>query len=108
CLSEADRAQNAMLLLPCDEQDIAWPPPIIISDIDWSAPAAERTYGLQTLAELSLPAAVLAVSAPRRIASETLSAWHVDAQQIFSAAGTRLIGFFSAWPMHVNQLTPTA
>lgn len=102
-LSESLRAANAMLLLPCNEQDVAFPAPVVLEDTDWSIEAAERQQMLQALAGVGVPAAVLAVSSARQLPAEVVEEWHRDAQAAFAAGNIRLLGFFSAWANHVNQ-----
>ena len=103
-LSESLRAENTMLLLPCDDDDIGYPTPVAIGETDWFVDADQRKHMVQSLAELGVPAVVLAVSAPRRIPAEVAAQWQADAQAAFDAVDTRLIGFFSAWARHVNEV----
>lgn len=105
-LNESLRAQNTLMLLPCDEHDLGYPTPVAIGETDWFVDHDERRQMLQSLAELELPAAVLAVSAVRRIPAPVVNSWYVDAQDAFTASGTRLIGFFCAWANHVNEVFP--
>lgn len=103
-LSESLRADNTMLLLPCDDQDIGFPTPIALESTDWFVDDSQRREMVQALAEIGVPSAVIAVSSSRRLPAEVVTKWHCDAQTAFASTSTRLIGFFSAWPNHVNQM----
>lgn len=103
-LSESLRADNTMLMLPCDDQDIGLPTPIAMEDTDWFADASQRREMVQALAEIGAPSAVIAVSSSRRLPAEVVTTWHNEAHTAFAATSTRLIGFFCAWSGHVNQL----
>lgn len=103
-LKESDRAQRAMLLLPCDEHDVGYPTPIVIPDTDWFVGHDERREMLAALASLGLPSVVAAVSAPQRLPAEVVERWHTDFHAALTAANTRLIGFFTAWPNTVEQV----
>lgn len=102
-LSEWLRAANALLLLPCNDQDIPLPSPVVLEDTDWFVEEAERQHMMQALAGVGVPSAVLAVSSAQRLPAEVVAGWHRDAQAAFTAAESRLLGFYSAWPNHVNQ-----
>lgn len=101
-LKEPDRARNTMALLPCDEHDVAYPTPVLIDGIDWCVDAEERREMLAALTALELPAVVCAVSSAQRLPEELVECWRADVETAFGAAGTRVIGFFSAWAHHVQ------
>lgn len=104
-LSESLRADNTMLLLPCDDQDIGFPTPIALENTDWFLEASQRQQMVQALAEIGVPSAVLAVSSSRQLPVELVAQWHSDVQAAFATTGTRLIGFYSAWAHHVNAIS---
>lgn len=103
-LSESLRAENTMLLLPCDERDVGYPTPVILGDTDWFVAEDKRREMLDALAGIDLPSVVLALSSPHRLPTEVVDKWHTDAQAAFSEVNTRLIGLFTAWPSTVNEV----
>ncbi|GAA1188589.1 MULTISPECIES: hypothetical protein [Nesterenkonia] len=103
-LRESMRAEDTLLLLPCDEHDIAYPSPIAIAEVEWSAPEEERREILAALAGIGVPSVAVAVSSSHRLPDELVRRWHSDVESAFSAAGTRLIGFFCGWPFSVEQV----
>lgn len=103
-LKESMRAEDTLLLLPCDENDVAYPAPIAIAEVDWTAPEAERREMLTAFASIGLSSVVAAVSSRDRLPEELVRRWHADLESAFSGGGTRLIGFFSAWPLTVEEV----
>lgn len=102
-LKESLRAENSMLLLPCDAHDVAFPTPVVISDVDWFVADDERREMLEAFASLELSAVVVAVSSSRRLPEAVVEQWHSEALRAFAAVDTRLIGFFTAWPDVVEE-----
>ncbi|MGO1523123.1 MAG: hypothetical protein ACTHWO_08910 [Nesterenkonia sp.] len=105
-LSESLRAENSLLLLPCDAAGVGYPTPVVLGDTDWFADEGQRAQMLHTLAEIAVPSVVVAASSPRRLPAEVLERWCADAQAAFAAADTWVIGFFCAWADHVNEVMP--
>lgn len=101
-VNESDRAQNTFAVLPCDEDDIGFPTPVLLDQTDWRVDAAERREMLGALAGIGVPGVVLAFSAPHRLPDEIVDGWRADAEAAFAAVGTRVIGVFSAWAQHVE------
>lgn len=103
-VKESDRAQNTFAVLPCDENDIGYPTPVLIEQTDWLVDDEERRQMLTALATLGLPAVVLAFSSSRRLPDGVLARWRADAETAFGTAGTRVIGVFTAWAHHVEPV----
>lgn len=104
-LSESLRTQNTMLLLPCDEHDVPYPAPVVLSGTDWSAHGEERREMLKALATIGVSSAVVAASSAHQLPADVISRWHADAEVAFSSVNTRLIGFFSVWSHSVEKVT---
>lgn len=104
-LSEKLRAEDTLLLISCDERGVAYPPPILISETDWQADGQERREMLEVLAALGVPSIVVAFSSSRPVPSGVVDAWHADVDAAFAAAGTRLLGVFTAWSHTVRSVS---
>lgn len=107
-LGETHRFDNSLLILPCDAGDISSPPPLIIGGTEWFAGAEARTMMMSAIAEIGSPAVIAALSSPRPLPPEVVVCWHRTAYQAFGGAGTRLLGFFTAWSRSsVEHVDPT-
>ena len=104
-LNESLRAENSLLLLPCDPQGVGYPTPVVLGDTDWFVSGHQRHQMLQRLAELDVPTVVIAVSSSRPIPARVIEDWYCDVQAAFTTVGTRMIGFFSVWAHHVHEVT---
>ncbi|GAB3193143.1 hypothetical protein [Nesterenkonia suensis] len=103
-ISEKDRAQETMLLLPCDARGVAYPVPVLIGETDWRVDPTERREMLEALASLQLESALMAASSHRRLPDDVIAAWATDLQEVFADAGTQLLSFFSVWPSTVEPV----
>lgn len=103
-LSHRLRAADTTLFLPCDERDVAYPSPVLLSDTDWAIPAARRLEVLRPIASSGVPSALVAMSSDTRLPAEVVAAWHLDARSAFADAGVRLLGFFEVWQDNVEEV----
>lgn len=92
-VSPADRAGNAMLILPCDEYDIGLPSPIVIGDTDWAQSARERRENMSVLSQIPAPGFVVALSAKRRLPDQIVRAWLRTIEDELDASGQSLLAF---------------
>lgn len=88
-----DRLRDSLLLLPCDEYDVAMPSPFIVGDTDWTLPYADRRAALEVLSLFPVPGFVVALSARRRLDDRVVRGWLRTVEDELDACGKALLAF---------------
>lgn len=96
-LGRTDRQRDSMLILPCDEYDIALPAPIIASDTEWAQPDDERREAMTILPQIPAPGFVVALSSCRRLPHEVVRNWLRTVEVELDASGQALLAFGIAY-----------
>lgn len=110
-LGDADRSDNAILIVACDDNARIKCDPIIMTGVDWSAPTTERRSFAKQLARLCSEGvgashAVAAVSWPGPMMSSRGRRWREIVESGLQAQGIGLIGFFAANPGRIVEIEP--
>lgn len=74
-ISGTDRRRNSLLLLPCDEYDVALPSPLVVGDTEWVQSDAERSEAMSILSQIPLPGFVIALSSAHRLEENVVREW---------------------------------
>lgn len=93
CLGVRNRLSNSLLLLPCDEYDVGLSSPVLVSDVDWTAPYMERGDALEILSELPVPGFVVAVASAGRLPSRLVRGWLRSVEDELDSSGKALLAF---------------
>lgn len=101
-LSHADRVRNSMLVLPCDQNDVGLPAPLVIGETDWAETYAERRRGLAMLAQLPAAGFVVAASSRYRLPDKMVRGWLRAVQDVLDDSGQELLAFGVADVNHVE------
>ncbi|WP_303348423.1 hypothetical protein [Kocuria sp.] len=110
-VSISDRHQNTMLVELCDSHGVGHPAPIKIGGMHWSCSDAERTEVATSIAQLvehgpeDVGAMLVAVSSPHTLPATVTQAWHESMTAALQKANCRLLGFYSATPQDVREVT---
>lgn len=88
-----DRQANTLLLLPCDEYDIALPSPILLGESDWLMPSPERREAMSMLSQIPAPGFVVALSSRRRLPDKVVRGWLRTIEDELDASGQSLLAF---------------
>lgn len=106
-LMDADRVQNSVLLLMCDE-DAQARVPLVIHDMDWHATADDRRLLFSVFDRGPAAGVVVAISASKPVPPEIAARWHTTAVAELARHGVTLHGFFVADRMRVRPVTAEA
>lgn len=97
-----DRLHNTLLILPCDQYDVAFPTPVLASGTDWSEPAPLRREKMALLPQIPVPGFVVAVSARHRLPDRLVRGWLRTVEDTLDASGQHLLAFGVADMDHVE------
>ena len=92
-LGHADRLRNSMLLLPCDQNDVGLPTPLVVRQNDWSETYAERRRALAVLPQLPATGFVVAVSSRHRLPDRLVRGWLRAVEDVLDDSGQTLLAF---------------
>ncbi|WP_291085595.1 hypothetical protein [Dietzia sp. UBA5065] len=97
-----DRQRDTMLILPCDQHDVAVPRPILIGEIDWAQSDGDRRRATSVLPQIPAPGFVLALSSKRRLPDGIVRGWLRTVEDQLDASGQSLLAFGVAHLMGVE------
>lgn len=92
-LGYRDRLNDSLLVLPCDQSDIALPAPAVIGGVDWTETASGRRSGLEFMTQLPVPGFVVALSSRRRIPDRLMRGWLRTVEDLLDGSGQALLAF---------------
>lgn len=92
-LGDRERRADSVLVLPCDQSDVALPAPAVIGHVDWDAPYAGRLAGLQFMTELPVPGFVVALGCRRRLPDRLVRGWLRTVEDLLDDSGQALLAF---------------
>lgn len=99
-----DRQSDTLLLLPCDEYDIALPSPILLSGFEWLMPSPERREAMSMLSQIPAPGFVVALSSRRKLPAKVIRGWLRTIEDELDASGQSLLAFGVA-DIHSVEIT---
>ena len=88
-----DRLRDTMLILPCDDYDVALPAPILVSEVEWAEPSPGRREKMSVLSQIPVPGFVVGLSAARRLPGAVVRGWLRTVEDELSASGQALLAF---------------
>lgn len=92
-LGYRDRLNDSLLVLPCDQSDIALPTPAVIGGVRWTESDADRRAGLQFMTELPVSGFVVALSSRRRLPGQLVRGWLRTVEDLLDCSGHALLAF---------------
>lgn len=88
-----DRLLNSLLILPCDNFDRGIPSPIMVGEMDWSAPATARRESLEFLPQTPAPGFIMAAASRRRLPDRLVRGWLRTVEDTLDTSGQALLAF---------------
>ncbi|WP_440219846.1 hypothetical protein [Dietzia sp. MNB45] len=88
-----DRHRDTLLILPCDEYDVALPSPILVSDTEWTTSSRHRRESMSVLSQIPVPGFVVGLSAGRRLPDKIVRGWLRTVEDELDASGQALLAF---------------
>ena len=106
-LGMRDRANNSLLVLPCDEKAVPFPSPIVFESMQWHCSALKRKERFALLSEIGVPGMLVALSCYATIPDDVALRWHRTASLVLPENGVRLVGLFTATRHGVHEVGGT-
>lgn len=89
----ADRLHDSLLVLPCDDHDVALPTPILVGGADWGQSSAARRDALSFLSGLPTPGYLVALSSRHRLPDKIVRGWLRTVEDELDSSGKALLAF---------------